>query len=359
VIEHDKVLAVVREAFHIGVNEGMKEHTHSKGGSIWFEVGPRLEAKLLSIDHTPEPLMRKFAMDLADRTSAEVAAALAPSTASRDEAVATLRRQLATAKDQRNAWQKVSQIAGVCMTCAMSAPEPYGCTDCLNTGWDGGKPRGFVATPTPSDAMIENSYRNAVDTEMVLAHIGVSTGDAKKDLHDVICWNVDVALDPCVSERARALQATPSDAMTDERGPLAWTISPKTEAAIKEIDGNLRSARLRASDLVAGAATSPQAVDAERERLQTAIDSLVVAALANVFSPRNNALAKGYSEQIVDILLPAMSRADLAARPSPAPAAVEALRDCVAFLKGDIFGPAQKSGIIRDAEAALQEVVRS
>jgi hypothetical protein len=79
----------------------------------------------------------------------ESAAPPARSTAMSDE-VTTLRRQLATAKDQRNAWQKVAQQAGVCMACAMGAPEPYGCTDCLNTGWDGGAPHGFIPAPTPS-----------------------------------------------------------------------------------------------------------------------------------------------------------------------------------------------------------------
>ena len=30
--------------------------------------------------------------------------------------------------------------AGICMTCVLKAPEPYGCTDCLNTGFTGGDP---------------------------------------------------------------------------------------------------------------------------------------------------------------------------------------------------------------------------
>jgi hypothetical protein len=33
---------------------------------------------------------------------------------------------------------------GVCMTCVFGWPDPYGCSDCLNTGWDGGAPAGFV-----------------------------------------------------------------------------------------------------------------------------------------------------------------------------------------------------------------------
>jgi hypothetical protein len=54
----------------------------------------------------------------------------------------------------------------------------------------------------------DDAYREAVDTEMMLCHLGVATGDAKKDLHAIINWNVDVALDPRVSERARTLQAS-------------------------------------------------------------------------------------------------------------------------------------------------------
>lgn len=57
-----------------------------------------------------------------------------------------------------------------------------------------------------------DAYREAVDTEMMLCHLGIATGDAKKDLHAIINWNVDVALDPRVSERARTLQASAADA---------------------------------------------------------------------------------------------------------------------------------------------------
>lgn len=30
--------------------------------------------------------------------------------------------------------------AGLCMTCLTSPPDNYGCSDCLNTGWNGGCP---------------------------------------------------------------------------------------------------------------------------------------------------------------------------------------------------------------------------
>jgi hypothetical protein len=39
----------------------------------------------------------------------------------------------------RNHWQDVAGREGVCMTCRgpRGAPEPYGCSDCLNTGYCG------------------------------------------------------------------------------------------------------------------------------------------------------------------------------------------------------------------------------
>jgi len=52
------------------------------------------------------------------------------------EAVKNLQAEL-------TAWKNVAQRAGICMSCALGAVEPFGCTDCLNTGWAGGSPAGF------------------------------------------------------------------------------------------------------------------------------------------------------------------------------------------------------------------------
>ncbi|MDR9847077.1 hypothetical protein [Herbaspirillum huttiense] len=60
------------------------------------------------------------------------------------------------------------------------------------------KPK-FSALPIPQKM---ESYRQAIDDEMVNTHIGVSTGNAKADLARVIEWHVGVALDPAVSDRA-------------------------------------------------------------------------------------------------------------------------------------------------------------
>lgn len=41
---------------------------------------------------------------------------------------------------ERDEWKDACRRAGVCMSYATSSRDPMGCTDCLNTGWDGGAP---------------------------------------------------------------------------------------------------------------------------------------------------------------------------------------------------------------------------
>lgn len=65
-----------------------------------------------------------------------------------------------------------------------------------------------------------DSYRAAVEDALVVANIGVASGDAKADLHKLICWEIDVALDPRVSKRAADLiseRETEVEKLTHER----------------------------------------------------------------------------------------------------------------------------------------------
>lgn len=68
---------------------------------------------------------------------------------SENEEIARLRklyaeegRKALVLQEEASALRDACRQAGVCMTCVIRAPEPYGCTDCMNTGWVGGAPFG-------------------------------------------------------------------------------------------------------------------------------------------------------------------------------------------------------------------------
>lgn len=51
---------------------------------------------------------------------------------------------------------------------------------------------------------MNNVWQQAIDDELVAAHLGVAQDGvpleyAKKRLNDLICWHIDVALDPAVN----------------------------------------------------------------------------------------------------------------------------------------------------------------
>ena len=58
-----------------------------------------------------------------------------------EDVIHSLVERAEKAEAERDAYKSACRSAGVCMSCVLRAPEPYGCTDCLNTGWDGGDPR--------------------------------------------------------------------------------------------------------------------------------------------------------------------------------------------------------------------------
>ena len=59
---------------------------------------------------------------------------------SRDEYHRKIDHDLMRARAERDEWKEACRRAGVCMSCATSNRDPMGCTDCMNTGWDGGSP---------------------------------------------------------------------------------------------------------------------------------------------------------------------------------------------------------------------------
>ncbi len=69
--------------------------------------------------------------------------------------LAAEKRAKEEAERERDSWKAVCRKAGVCMSCAIAMPDPHGCFDCLNTGWEGGAPKAFapekIVTPLHSD----------------------------------------------------------------------------------------------------------------------------------------------------------------------------------------------------------------
>lgn len=61
-----------------------------------------------------------------------------------DSALAAANELAASEAKRADAWKGVAERAGICMTCALGAPDTFGCSDCLNTGWAFGEPLGYV-----------------------------------------------------------------------------------------------------------------------------------------------------------------------------------------------------------------------
>jgi len=62
-------------------------------------------------------------------------------------------------------------------------------------------------TDVPADGKQagEAVYRDAIDEALVVRHLGTAKGDPRKELNDILSWEVAVALDPRVSSAAQAL----------------------------------------------------------------------------------------------------------------------------------------------------------
>lgn len=54
--------------------------------------------------------------------------------------VAKLTDQLMAKATEASSYRDACKSAGICMACVLGAPDAFGCTDCLNTGFDGGRP---------------------------------------------------------------------------------------------------------------------------------------------------------------------------------------------------------------------------
>ena len=70
--------------------------------------------------------------------------------------------RLRSVDEDRQILLKACAGAGVCMTCVLGPPEPYGCTDCLNTGYDHG------IDPQSQSKMLEEALATLCDVRCEL-----------------------------------------------------------------------------------------------------------------------------------------------------------------------------------------------
>jgi len=71
---------------------------------------------------------------------------------------------------EAKAWKEACRKAGICMSCATGAPEPFGCIDCLNTGWNGGSPAGYISEEKATRQLADFAERSASDLEYWKEH---------------------------------------------------------------------------------------------------------------------------------------------------------------------------------------------
>lgn len=69
---------------------------------------------------------------------------------------------LEQARKERDSIQReTAKDYGACMSCFGGCYDPYGCTDCLNTGYDGGAPSGFVREDVFDNVIVERATAQA------------------------------------------------------------------------------------------------------------------------------------------------------------------------------------------------------
>jgi len=71
--------------------------------------------------------------------------------------------------------------------------------------WERIDTRAQLSVPAEGKQAGETAYRDAIDEALVVRHLGTAKGDPRKELNDILSWEVAVALDPRVSSAAQAL----------------------------------------------------------------------------------------------------------------------------------------------------------
>lgn len=140
----------------------------------------------------------------------------------------------------------------------------------------------LAATPqADSQPAPVNAWQQAIDHELVMAHLGVAGAatfeEARKALHELICWHIDVATDPATNGGKVLVDAsrTPADSVTapaagavagpslrDEIQRLAQFADQATRMGLRDMHNNLETLAEELTKLLAAAPTPAAQGDA-------------------------------------------------------------------------------------------------
>ena len=107
----------------------------------------------------------------------------------------------------------------------------------------------------------EAAYRDAIDEALVVRHLGIAKDDPRKELNDILSWEVAVALDPRVSSAAQAL----IDSGGAQAGKMREALEKIAYAPPGGVGPTLRESIEIARAALSAASPAPQA--ARREAL--------------------------------------------------------------------------------------------
>jgi len=105
-------------------------------------------------------------------------------------------------------------------------------------------------TRLTADLAEAKAYKDVIDEALIVSCIGVASGDARADLHKLLVWEIDVALDPQVSKRAAGLLAE-KDAEIERGKTYKKTHSEECKMMFAEIGAKLQAAESLAASRLA------------------------------------------------------------------------------------------------------------
>ena len=221
------------------------------------------------------------------------------------------KRRALAAEQNCESYKYACKRAGICMTCVLKAPEPYGCTDCLNTGFTGGDP---IAE---RDAAIVRAEAARVEIERLS---GVIERDRTKTAESIARLRTIVAGRSWLGE-GRGNLAWDDDQYQEEfRGMIGELLSALDPLKVLASDWSdcpkdFQAARVDWKVRAEAAETGQREAVAEVARLREALERVLNPQAVSAFGYRHIAVhALAYPDWSVENLNAVHARAALASK---------------------------------------------